>query len=133
MSEPTEAASGRKNTGIQSGRICLSIILLCATTLAASKSAPGRYQAADIHQQPLPGIRFPSGLTVCDEARWKGRWVNRYGLSTGMIAPERNMQWQEEKREGLPIDGFQLALEVARSRPSAGAELSHCGPIAGRG
>ena len=163
MSGPTEAASGLKNAGIQSGRICLSIILLCATALAAaSESAQGRYQAADLHQPPLPGIRFPSGLTVCDETLWMGRWITRYWLSTGMIAPGHNLGSQAEEREGLLIDGFQLALEgqelsgtwrwvkaeksevhnpegllvaleVARSRPSAGAELSHCVPIAARG
>jgi len=64
-----------------------------ATAVAeVSEPATGRYRAADIRHQPLPGIRLPSGLTVCDEALWMGRWVNRYWLSTGMIEPELHLR-----------------------------------------
>jgi len=112
MSEPVETAIGVTSAGIQSGRICLSIIFLCATALAAAaESAPDRYQAADIHKQPLPGIRFTSGLTVCDEALWRGRWVTRYWLSTGMVEPESHLKSQEERREDLSIDAFRLTIE----------------------
>ena len=68
MSELT-AACDRKSSGNLLGGVCLAIVLLCSTPLAVSeKVAQGRYWAADIHPQPPPGIRFVSGLAVCDEA-----------------------------------------------------------------
>ena len=87
-------------------------ILICVSVLAASPDAgKGKYWAADIHQQPLPGTRLTSGLTICDEALWMGRWVNRYWISTGIIEPEFHLQGQEARREALPIDGFRLSIE----------------------
>jgi len=77
----------------------------------SQQAGQDRYWATDIHQQPLPGIRFTSGLTICDEALWNGRWVTRYWLSTGLIEPEFHLESQEEQREGLAIDAFHLALE----------------------
>ena len=87
------------------------LLLVCIILSAPVGAAGGKYWAADIHQQPLPGIRLTSGLTVCDEVLWKGRWVNRYWLSTGFIEPEFHYVSAQEHREGLPIDGFQLAME----------------------
>ena len=89
------------------------ILLLVCTALSTASAVPAghRYWASEIHQQPLPGIRFTSGLTVCDEVLWKGRWVNRYWLSTGFIEPESHLGSAQERLEGLPIDGFQLAME----------------------
>ena len=88
------------------------VILVCITLSPAAAAPAGRkYWAADIHQQPLPGIRLASGLTVCDEVLWKGRWVNRYWLSTGFIEPEFHYASAQEHLAGLPIDGFQLAME----------------------
>jgi len=105
-------ARGRKSPGFRLGQVCLAIVLTCAAAYAAPGEARrGKYWAADIHQQPLPGIRFTSGLTLCDEALWRGRWVNRYWLSTGIIEPEFHLASQEERREALPVDGFQLAVE----------------------
>jgi alpha-galactosidase len=86
-------------------------ILGCISLGAADAPAGQRYWAADIHQQPLPGVRLTSGLTVCDEVLWKGRWVNRYWLSTGFIEPEFHYTSAQEHLQGLPIDGFQLAME----------------------
>ncbi len=88
------------------------VILVCITLSPAAAAPAGRkYWAADIHQQPLPGIRLASGLTVCDEVLWKGRWVNRYWLSTGVIEPEFHYATALEHLAGLPVDGFQLAME----------------------
>jgi len=77
---------------------------------AAAASGPVRYRAAEIRQTPLPGIRFVSGLTICDEALWMGRWVSRYWLSTGMVEPEFHLMSQEERRQALPIDAFHLEV-----------------------
>src|ERR1019366_5193841 len=68
-----------------------------ALSIAAASQAEHRYWAADIHQQ---GIRFTSGLTVCDEVLWKGRWVNRYWLSTGFIEPEVHLGSAQERLQG---------------------------------
>jgi alpha-galactosidase len=87
-------------------------LLVCIALNPASAVPAGRkYWAADIHPQPFPGVRLTSGLTVCDEVLWKARWVNRYWLSTGFIEPEFHYGLAQEHREGLPIDGFQLAME----------------------
>jgi len=92
--------------------MCLALFLSCAAAFAATQeTANSRYWAADIHQQPLPGTRLTSSLTICDEALWMGRWVNRYWISTGIIEPEFHLQGQEGRRESLPIDGFRLAIE----------------------
>ncbi len=86
--------------------------IVCAGAFASNESTGGgRYWAADIHQQPLPGIRLTSGLTICDEALWKGRWVTRYWLSTGFIEPEFHLASEEKQREGLPIDAFRLEVD----------------------
>ncbi len=86
-----------------------AILLLAAvSSSAAADSVTSRYRAAEIRE---PGIRLTSGLTVCDEVLWKGRWVNRYWLATGFIEPEFHLASALEQREGLPIDGFQLAIE----------------------
>jgi hypothetical protein len=57
--------------------ICLVNVLVCACAFAATQEAgEARYRAADIHQHPLPGTHLTSGVTICDEAPWTGRWVN---------------------------------------------------------
>ncbi len=91
----------------------LGFLLLASFTLSTAAAGPpdGKYWAAEIHQQPLPGIRLTSGLTVCDEVMWKGRWVNRYWVSTGLIEPEFHYLSALGHQEDLPIDGFQLAME----------------------
>jgi alpha-galactosidase len=90
----------------------LCFLLFCTISVpAAAAPAGAKYWAADIHQQPLPGVRLTSGLTVCDEVLWRGRWVNRYWLSTGMIEPEFHYVSTLDRRETLPTDGFQLAME----------------------
>ncbi len=112
LRQPNVVARGLKTSGYTLAQVCLAIVLACASGFAsAAEGSAGKYWAADIHQQPLPGIRLTSGLTICDEVLWMGRWVNRYWLSTGMIEPEFHLASQEERREGLPIDGFQLAVE----------------------
>ena len=112
VNEATISASRLKIPGNTLWRVCLVNVLVCASAFAATQEiGTGRYWAADIHAQPLPGIRFTSGLTICDEALWMGRWVTRYWLSTGTIEPEFQLESQEARREALPIDAFRLAVE----------------------
>lgn len=91
--------------------LCAAVFLAAGFSVSAAASGPVRYRAAEIRQTPLPGIRFVSGLTICDEALWLGRWVSRYWLSTGMIEPEFHLASQEERRQELPIDAFRLEVE----------------------
>jgi alpha-galactosidase len=106
------AAGDRNRPGNSLGGVYLAVFLLCAIPLAAvERAGQAGYRAADIHQQPLPGIRMTSGLAVCDEALWRGRWITRYRLSTGMIEPEIHLESVQEQREALPIDAFELAIE----------------------
>ncbi len=94
------------------GQVFCIFATVCVAAFGANDpTTRGRYWAADIHQRPLPGIRLTSGLTICDEALWKGRWVTRYWLSTGFIEPEFHLESEEEKREGLPIDAFHLEID----------------------
>ena len=61
------------------------------SVLALGQTAPETYRRAVIRSGPEPGIRFTSGLSVCDEALRNGHWVSRYWLSSGMVKPENHL------------------------------------------
>src|SRR5215218_7069526 len=88
-------------------------LMLTATRPSVSfgQSADNRSRSAVVRPGPTPGIRFASGLTVCDEELYKGHWVNRYWTSTGQIKPENQMERREDDA-APPKDGdaFQLAI-----------------------
>src|SRR5438093_3273427 len=103
----------------------LGFIAICGFVL--SQAGPERYSAAVIRQGAEPGIRFSSGLTVTDEVLRKGRWINRYWLSTGLIKPEYHLEQENSVMESLPTDAFELAIEgedLARSWRWVKAEQS---------
>lgn len=81
--------------------------LVCAGAFAA----PRPYARAVIRNTGEPGVRYSSGLTVCDEALRNGHWINRYWLATGMIKPEFHLEG--EKRSGVTglVDAFELSIE----------------------
>jgi alpha-galactosidase len=89
----------------------LVALLYIATGTALPEPIPEKYSAASIRQGTEPGIRFSSGLTVCDETLRKGRWVSRYWLSTGMIKPESHLEEERPVMETLPADAFELSVE----------------------
>ncbi|MBS1873759.1 MAG: alpha-galactosidase [Acidobacteria bacterium] len=78
-------------------------VLLC---LAAVSSAAETYSNAAIRSGPEPGVRFSSGLMVCDETLRNGHWMNRYWLATGLIKPEFHLP----AGRATP-DSFELAIE----------------------
>ena len=82
---------------------------ICFTLLGQTPS--GRYMRAVMKTGPEPGIRFSSGLSVCDEALRDGHWVSRYWLSSGMVKPENHLERERTQFRGLPLDAFQLSLE----------------------
>jgi hypothetical protein len=92
-------------------RIVLPIVLLLSTFTAVAQTPLAPYRRAVVRGGDEPGVRYSSGLTVCDEALRSGRWVNRYWLSTGMIKPEFHLERERRLFEGLPVDAFQLWLE----------------------
>ena len=86
-------------------------LLLISTISLPAQPAAGLYHRAVIRQTGELGVRFESGLTVCDEALRNGHWVNRYWLSTGMVKPEFHLEGERRVFEGLPLDAFELSLE----------------------
>ncbi|MFN7995116.1 MAG: alpha-galactosidase [Bryobacteraceae bacterium] len=83
-------------------------LLVIGTLACSAEGASDRYTSAVIRGGAEPGIRFSSGLTVCDEVLRAGHWVNRYWLSTGMIVPEFHLAQQNRQP---PIDSFELGIE----------------------
>ena len=87
----------------------------CVTILPSTHSdgqatvAP--VENAVIRTETNPGVRFTSGLMVCDEELYQGRWVNRYWTSTGQIKPDFHLEGQSQQRSGLQGDSFQLGIE----------------------
>ncbi len=97
-------------------RTCpLTLLGLLAILLPAlpawSQSTQGPITDAFVRSGAAPGVRFTSGLMVCDEELFAGRWVNRYWTSTGQIKPEIHLQGQSAARAGLPNAAFQLGIE----------------------
>jgi len=89
--------------------VCLPVAL--ATTILSAQPIAGSYRRAVLHTGAEPGIRFSSGLSVCDEGLRNGHWVSRYWLSTGMVKPEFHLEGERRAFENLPLDAFELSLE----------------------
>jgi alpha-galactosidase len=97
-------------TGLQVARYFFVVsVFTGAPALAQSNLAS--YRNASIRTTPNPSTRLTSGLMVCDEELYNGRWVNRYWTSTGQIKPEFHLEDQSAARSGLPEDSFQLGIE----------------------
>jgi alpha-galactosidase len=90
-------------------KLLLAFFAVCL--LALGQSVPGNYHRAVVRSGPEPGIRFTSGLSVCDEALRNGHWISRYWLSSGMVKPENHLDHERSLFGGLPLDAFQLSLE----------------------
>jgi alpha-galactosidase len=97
-------------TGVRS----LAYLAVCVTLLstAGAESMSDPVENAVVRSTPVaPGVRFTSGLMVCDEELYDGRWVNRYWTSTGQIKPDIHLENQSQNRAGLAIDAFRLGIE----------------------
>jgi len=90
-------------------KLVLAFFAVCLSAL--SQGAAENYRRAVVRSGPEPGIRFTSGLSVCDEALRNGHWVNRYWLSSGMVKPENHLDQERRLFGGLPLDAFQISLE----------------------
>lgn len=95
----------------------LTSLAVCATFLTSAFSLWGQSTTNPVENAVIrtstsaPGVRMTSGLMVCDEELYNGRWVNRYWTATGQIKPDSHLEGQSQDRAGLPIDAFQLGIE----------------------
>ena len=86
---------------------CMLLALLSIPAAAASTA----YHDAVVRKDPFPGVRYSSGLTVCDEELRQGRWVGRYWGSSGQIIPEMHLEGGRRSQDMMPVDAFRLQIE----------------------
>src|ERR1700744_2296544 len=92
---------------------CLLLPWMClVAVISRAQSTAAPVETAIIRSTAsAPGVRMTSGLMICDEELYQGRWGNRYWSATGQIKPDIHMEGQSSDRAGLPIDAFQLSIE----------------------
>jgi alpha-galactosidase len=89
--------------------LLLSFLVLSAFLQAAPQ--PAQYARAAVRSGEEPGVRYSSGLSVCDEALLKGHWITRYRLATGMVKPEAHLEGIRRTAPEQLVDAFELSLE----------------------
>jgi alpha-galactosidase len=89
--------------------LCL-LCLLHSSLLAVVAPETGS-RSALIRTGQFPGVRFTSGLTVCDEELRNGRWVSRYWESSGQIVADIQIDVERQQMDTLPVDAFKLEIE----------------------
>jgi len=88
--------------------VCLFLILHSSHLSASSQTSP---RSAYLRTGQFPGVRFNSGLTVCDEELLNGRWISRYWDSSGQIVADIQVDAERHQMETLPVDAFKLEME----------------------
>ncbi|MBI3958245.1 MAG: alpha-galactosidase [Chloroflexi bacterium] len=87
------------------------------------------HAAVAIRLQPVPIVRYTSGLTIYDEALYHGRWIGRYWSGHGFVEPDRLLRWEESAAHTPDlIGGLDLAtfgLEIDGQSLHFGWEFSH--------
>jgi alpha-galactosidase len=86
------------------------VCLLHSFLFAASPTGQGP-RSAFVRTGTIPGVRFSSGLTVCDEELRNGRWVSRYWDSSGQIIADIQIEAERPQMDRLPVDAFKLEME----------------------
>lgn len=89
----------------------LYCFLLLHSVLFAATAPELSPRSAVIRTGPVPGVRFSSGLTVCDEELRHGRWVSRYWESSGQIVADIQIEAERQLMDALPVDAFKLEME----------------------
>src|SRR5271169_5974381 len=100
-------------------RIWISIVGICASFcsalphsfLFAAVTPENGPRSAVVRTGTIPGVRFSSGLTVCDEELRNGRWVSRYWESSGQIVADIQIEAERQQMDTLPVDAFKLEIE----------------------
>src|SRR5580692_171619 len=94
-------------------RVCsisCSFLILHSFLFATASQEPGP-RSAFVRTGPIPGVRFSSGLTVCDEELRNGRWASRYWESSGQIVADIQIDAERQRMDALPVDAFKLEIE----------------------
>ena len=73
---------------------------------------------------PLPGVRYTSGLIVYDEVLLDGRLISRYWTPDGQIRPERQLPVERLQKEMVAGDLSTFRLAVEDCPPAEAADLS---------
>jgi alpha-galactosidase len=94
-------------------RTTAALCLLCFlhSSLLAVVAPETGSRSALIRTGQFPGVRFTSGLTVCDEELRNGRWVSRYWESSGQIVADIQIDAERQQMDTLPVDAFKLEIE----------------------
>jgi alpha-galactosidase len=90
--------------------ISCSFLILHSFLLAVVLPEAGP-RSGFVRTGPIPGVRFSSGLTVCDEELRNGRWVSRYWESSGQIVADIQIDAERQRMDSLPVDAFKLEIE----------------------
>ena len=92
------------------GLVLVSAWVLALVSIPTSATSTA-YHDAVLRNEPFPGVRYASGLTVCDEELRQGRWVGRYWGSSGQIIPEVHLEGSRRSQDMMPVDAFRLQME----------------------
>src|SRR6267154_3897332 len=87
------------------------VLLLLPSFLFAAAAAEQASRSALIRTGQIPGVRFSSGLTICDEELRNGRWVSRYWESSGQVVADIQIDAERPQMDFLPVDAFRLEIE----------------------
>src|ERR1700678_4049144 len=102
---------GRVRTFIANIVAALCILSSLHSFLFAAIAPETGPRSAFIRTGQFPGVRFTSGLTVCDEDLRNGRWVSRYWDSSGQIVADIQVDAERQQMNTLPVDAFKLEVE----------------------
>ena len=91
--------------------VLFSAAVLGGSLWLSAAAPPERYSRAVVRTGGEPGVRYASGLTVCDEALRDGHWINRYWLATGLVKPEFHLEGERNSGVTPLADAFELAVE----------------------
>jgi alpha-galactosidase len=98
---------------INSANAIVALFFLCVLRSVSFGAVAGEQgpRSAVIRTGVFPGVRFSSGLTVCDEELRNGHWVSRYWESSGQIVADIQVEGERQQMDILPVDAFKLAME----------------------
>jgi alpha-galactosidase len=102
---------GRVRTFIANIVAALCILSSLHSFLFAAIAPETGPRSAFIRTGQFPGVRYTSGLTVCDEELRNGRWVSRYWESSGQIVADIQIDAERQQMDTLPVDAFKLEIE----------------------
>jgi alpha-galactosidase len=98
-------------TSITNTIAALCLLISLHSFLFAAITPEQGPRSALIRTGQFPGVRFSSGLTVCDEELRHGRWVSRYWESSGQIVADIQIDAERQQMDTLPVDAFKLEIE----------------------